>query len=57
MNFAAAVKGCVSASVKLQTVKSSWETEFCRSMTDADKKNLHKFFSLNDTYENVQKVH
>ena len=57
MNFAAAVKGRVSTSAKLHTVKSCWETEFCKKMTDADRTNLHKFFSLNETYDNVQKVY
>ena len=56
MNFAAAVKHCRSTSVKRKIVESSWETEFRRKMTDNDKTNLHKFFDLNETYDNVQKV-
>ena len=57
MNFAAAAKCRISTSAKQHAVESSWETEFRRKMTATDKTNLHKFFNLNETYDNVQKVH
>ena len=56
MKYSEAVKSQVTASAKHHAIKSSWETEFGRTITDADWANLQKFFSINETYSNFQKV-
>ena len=56
MKYSEAVKSRCSPSVKHHTIQSSWETEYGRKITEADWANLQKFFSINETYSNVQKV-
>ena len=56
MNFSEAVRGSLSRPGKLDLIISSWETEFGQKMTDADKANLSKSYTLDETYQNVRKV-
>ena len=56
MEFSEALKSQVTPSIKIHTIQSSWETEYGREITETDWTNLHKFFSLNEIYSNVQKV-
>ena len=56
MEFSEALKSQVTPSIKIHTIQSSWETEYGREITETDWTNLHKFFSLDEIYSNVQKV-
>ena len=57
MSFSEVVHGTVLLSNKLGAIQSAWETEFGRKMTDRDKTDLNKRFTLEETHENIQKVY
>ena len=56
MSFSNAVKGFCSTPSKLHTIESAWETEFGEKMTDLDTGMFSKHFTVEETYNNIQKV-
>ena len=56
MNFAQAVKGRITRSVKQQTILSAAHTELGRDITAAEENLLLQTFGLNEIYERSQKV-
>ena len=56
MNFAQAVKGRITRSVKLQTIRSAAQTEFGRDINEAEENILFQNIDLSELYDNVQKV-
>ena len=56
MNFAQAVKGRITRSLKLQTIRSSAQTELGRDIAEAEENILLQNIGLNELYDNVQKV-
>ena len=57
MSFSKVIQGTASSSTKLAAIQSSWETEFGRKMTDEDKTDLTKRFTVEETHKNLQKVY
>ena len=56
MSYSEVVSGTASSPSKLAIIQSSWETEFGRKMTDRDKTDLAKRFTVEETHLNLQKV-
>ena len=56
MSFSKAVKGFCSTPLKLHTIESAWETEFGEKMTDLDTAMFSKHFTIEETYNSIQKV-
>ena len=56
MSFSEVIQGTASSCTKLAAIQSSWETEFRRKMTDKDKTDLTKRFTVEETHKNLQKV-
>ena len=56
MNFAEAVKGRITRSTKLETIRSAAQTEFGRDITGNEETLLLGKFGLNDIYVKFKKV-
>ena len=56
MNYSQALKGPLTRSVKTQEIHSAGETELGRKMTDLEIDAILTKFSLNSTYNYLQKV-
>lgn len=56
MNFSEALKGPLTRSGKLRAIHSAGQTELGRKITDTEITSLSKNFTLDDTYNNLQKV-
>ena len=56
MNFAQALRGPITRFGKVQEIYSAGETELRRKMTDKEFNSIITNFSLNNTYNYLQKV-